>query len=42
MDKDELGQPKLSDETRGLMTQAQEAFRTAVYDFKIADYGLFA
>lgn len=42
LDKDELGQPKLSDETRNLLLQAQEAFRNAVHDFKIVEYGLFA
>lgn len=42
LDKDELGQPKLGDETRNLLLQAQEAFRNAVRDFKILDYGLFA
>lgn len=42
IDKDELGQPKVSDETRNLLVQAQEAFRNAIHDFKIVDYGLFA
>ncbi|KAK9896024.1 Mog1p/PsbP-like protein [Cystobasidium minutum MCA 4210] len=42
IDRDELGQPKLSDSTRSLVIQAQEAFRNAVHDFKIVDYGLFA
>lgn len=42
IDKDELGQPKLSNETRKLLLQAQQAFRNAVHDFKIVDYGLFA
>lgn len=42
IDKDELGQPQLSDSTRDLLLQAQEAFRNAVHDFKIVDYGLFA
>lgn len=42
IDKDELGQPKLNDETRSLLLQAQEAFRNAVHDFTVVDYGLFA
>lgn len=42
IDRDELGQPKLSDGTRNLLMQAQQAFRNAVHDFKVVDYGLFA